>query len=434
MRHPLPVPHSDSRDAEALAALTPSDEGDFLTRGGLLYAWREARLRTRTWAWARSLDTPIGPRITLRDEAGIATHGLNFVTQDPLSLASHPAVYEAVREALRHGLHAPGSHCFAGSTAASVRLETMLADLFALEHVLLFSSGWAAAYGALTALVRPEDHVVLDTCVHPSLRAGATTATANVHYHAHGDRSALASRLAAIRDSDARAALLVVTETLFPWESDSPDLRAIQDLCRAHGAALLVAVGYDLGVTGPGGLGILGAQQMLGQVDFIVGSFAKTLATNGGFFATRSAGAKQLVRFFASSHASSNGLAPLQAAIAQEGLRIVTSQEGAELRANLACAVTALREACAARLLHCLGSNAALVPIAIGSEGEARLTEALASERGVLCSVVEEPFVPRGTARLALHVMAAHRSDHAIEAAEKIAAARTEARARLALA
>jgi len=407
----------------SLRRLVQSSGPDLLTRGDPLLAWRDARLRSGVWAWARSLDGPVGPRVTIRDEAGIASHGLNFVTQDPLSLATHPALHEAAREGLAHGLHASGSPCFAGSNAASGRLETTLAELFGLEHVLLFPSGWAAAFGTLTALVQPGDHVVIDECAHPAFMTGALAATPHVHGHAHLDRAALAHRLGAIRAGDSRSAILVVTETLFPWESDGPDLQAMQEVCRRYGAVLLVAVGHDLGVSGPGGLGMLGAQQMLGRVDLVVGSFAKTLATNGGFFATRSASAKQLVRFLASSHAASNGLAPLQATIAHESLRIVVSDEGERLRANLASAVTALRAAGAARGLRCLGASAALVPIAIGAEADARLTAALAAKRGVLCAVVEEPFVARGAARLALHVMAAHRPDHAVEAAEKIAAA-----------
>ncbi len=429
MGHAFPPPGNGRVYDGSLPALLQSTGPDFLTRSEPLLTWRDARLRAGAWGWARALDAPFGPRVTARDEAGIAVHGLNFVTQDPLSLAAHPALLAAAREAVHHGLHAPGSPCFVGSSGPSVQLEAMLAELLVLEHVLLFPSGWAAAFGALTALLQPTDHVVIDSCAHAALVAGAFAATPHVHRYAHNDHDALDRSLAALRDADAHVGILVVTEALFPFESDSPDLRGLHERCRSRNAALLVATGHDLGVSGQNGMGVLAAQQMLGHVEFVVGSFAKTLAVNGGFFATRSASAKQLVRFRASPYAASNGISPIQAAIARESLRIVTSPEGERLRANLASAVGALREACAARGLPCLGTNAALVPIAIGSEHDARLTAAFATERGVVCAVLEEPFVPPNTARLALHVMAAHRTEHAIEAAQKIAAALAEARA-----
>ncbi len=410
--------------------------GDYVRPGGRnlparaddLARWRDARLRAGLWAWARSVDPPVGPRATLRNDAGIAAHGLNFVTQDPLALLAHPALVATAVDALRtYGVHAPGSPAFAGAALPSAELERALATFLGLPHVVLFPSGWGAAFGALTALLQPDDHVVIDAHAHPSLHHGAAAATAHVHRHRHLDLDAVAKRLATIRRDDAEAAILVVTESLFPFEADTPDLRALHGACQAHEASLLVAVGHDLGVTGPSGTGVLGAQEMLAHVDLVVGSFAKSLATNGGFLATRSAGTKQLVRLRAGPHVASNALSPLQAAVARESLRIVGSEEGDRLRANLARAVETFRAACARHTLACAGATGALVSVLVGDEGTARIAEALAAERGIHTALIEDPLVPRGTARLGLHMTAAHRPEHTVDAADRIAVAIAEA-------
>lgn len=399
-------------------------------RAGALAEWRERRLRSGLWTWGRSLDGTPGARVTMRDEAGIARHGLNFATPDPLSLTAHPAIHDAATLALRRfGPHAPGPSALAGANASNGALEAAIAALVGFEHVVLFPSGWSASFGALTALVRADDHVVIDAAAHPALRAGAEAATRLVHRYTHDDLDDAATRLRAIRATDPRATILVVTESVFPFEARCPHLGALRAACHAYGAAVLVAVGWDLGVVGPRGAGLLGAAEVAGDVHFVVGSLAKTFAANGGFFATRSADLQQLVRFRASTHLSSNALSPIDVAVATEAIGIARSGEGDELRANLWRAADTLRRACARHDLACTSDVPAMAQIAIGSERVARLAEAYAAARSVLVSLVEDPLVPASRARLLLHVTATHRPEHAVEAAATIADAIARARA-----
>jgi glycine C-acetyltransferase/8-amino-7-oxononanoate synthase len=422
-------PGEGGRLQRTIGELVHSSGRDPLARADGLAAWRDVRLRAGMWPWGRSLEGAIGPRVTVRNEVGMASYGLNFVTQDPLALLSHPTLFDAALDALqRFGPHSAGSPCFAGASIAARTLESALAELLGREHVLLFPSGWAAGFGTLQAIVRPTDHVVIDAAAHPSLQAGAAAATRQTWPYGHCDVAAATAHLRAIRARDATAAIVVVTETLFAFESDGPDLGALQAACRAHDAVLLAACGHDLGTMGPGGTGVLGLQQRLADVDLVIGTFAKAFATNGGFLATRSADVKQWVRFAASSHAHSNALAPAQAAVATEAIRIVRSEEGERLRVNLADAVAALRDACGRAGLAPLGLPSALVPIPVESVGLARVAEALAADRGVLVTPLEAPFVAAGTARLALHVMASHRPDQARDAAELLARAVADAR------
>jgi glycine C-acetyltransferase len=123
--------------------------------------------------------------------------------------------------------------------------------------------------------------VVLDALAHACLQEGANSATANVRLHRHLDIGSARTCLQKIRAKDAENGILVVTESLFSMDSDTPDLRAFQDLCREFEATLLVDVAHDLGSMGQGGRGFIGTQGMTGQIDIVMGSFSKTFASNG---------------------------------------------------------------------------------------------------------------------------------------------------------
>ena len=99
---------------------------------------------------------------------------------------------------------------------------------------------------------------------------------------------------------------------------------------------------HDLGALGPGGGGVLAAQGLLGKVDLVMGSFAKTFASNGGFLASHSPAAKQFAKYYGNPHMFSNALSPVQAAVVSEAIRIVRSPEGDDLRARLLDRVNAL--------------------------------------------------------------------------------------------
>src|SRR5262249_25642590 len=151
------------------------------------------------------------------------------------------------------GPHSASSPMLQGNTTLSLLLENALADLLRMEQVVLFSTGWGAGFGTITALIRPADHVILDHLAHACLQQGAQAATQNVRRHPHLDIEAVRRHLQEIRAGDTRNGILVVTEGLFSMDSDSPDLQTLQDLCHEYEATLLVDVAHDLGAIGPGG-------------------------------------------------------------------------------------------------------------------------------------------------------------------------------------
>jgi 7-keto-8-aminopelargonate synthetase-like enzyme len=402
---------------------------DLLRRTEPVEAWHNARSADGLWQYARSLDGAPHPIASIRDESGLGARGINFASQDYLSLASHPQVLEAAARALREaGPHSAGSAVLLGNTRTSLALEEAIAGLVATEHVALFPTGWGAAFGAITALVQAQDHIVIDQFAHASLRQGASAATPNVSINRHLDVGHVRELLGAIRARDTEHGILVVTEGLFSMDSDTPDLAALQALCHEFGATLLVDVAHDLGAMGPGGGGCIAQQGMLGRIDLVMGAFSKSFASNGGFVATASRAVKRHLQLYAGPHMFSNALSPVQAAVILECIQIIRSDEGDGLRADLMRNVDGLRAHLAAEGLHCMGIPSAIVPVLIGSEKVSRLTGKLLFEQSVFVNQVEFPGVPVGASRLRLQLMSNHNMQQIKRAAPIIGQTVTRAR------
>ena len=434
MTHRVTVPDLDPRALSgSIADFARPPGADLLERTSAFFEWQSARRTSGLWPFSRSLESPPGAVARIKYEDGSPGEGLNFASQDYLSLAAHPAVRDAaVRAVGEFGVHSAGSPVLLGNTRLSLALERELAEALAMEHVVLFSTGWAAGFGSIVGLVRPNDHVVMDQLAHACLQQGAYACTRNVVRHAHLDADAVREALGGIRSQDTKNAILVVTEGLFSMDSDTPDIARVQETCREYGATLLVDVAHDLGALGPDGTGHIGLQRMLGKVDIVMGSFSKTFASNGGFLATHSRAVRQYVKAFGGSHTFSNALSPVQCAIVREALRIVRSEEGAERRARLLGAVNSLRDALAARGTPAMGAPSAIVPVPIGAESLARLASWLMFKAGVLANLVEYPAVGIGMARFRMQVMAAHTPAQAEQAAGLVDESVKAARAALA--
>jgi len=414
-----PIPFDPARDPAVLGASGALDGNvacyaqprgpDLLRRAGALDAWVQLRARHGVWPYGRVLDGPPGPIASVAADGEEPARGINFASQDYLSLAAHPAVHEAARRALHDaGPHSAGSAVLLGNTRYSQALEGALGELLGLDQLVLFPTGWAAAFGAITALVHSLDYVVIDALAHASLRQGAACATRNVLVHRHLDCDHVRELLARIRATDAVNAILVVTEGLFSMDADSPDLPLLQHLCREYGATLLVDVAHDLGALGPGGGGVLASQRMLGKADIVMGSFSKTFATNGGFVACAQPVARRQLQLYAGPHMFSNALSPMQAAVALASLAIVASTEGDALRADLLRNAVELRALLGCSGLHCLGGPSPIVPVWTGLEAAARVAGMLLARDAVFVNPVEFPGVPLGAARLRLQLMARH--------------------------
>ncbi|QDE67707.1 aminotransferase class I/II-fold pyridoxal phosphate-dependent enzyme [Myxococcus xanthus] len=405
---------------------------DLLGRTEPFFEWQESRRQAGLWPYSRSLEAAPKAECGVRSETGAARQGLNFGSQDYLSLSTHPAVVEAAQRAIQdYGLHSAGSAMLGGNTTPSLMLEKALAEHLQTPHVALFSTGWGAGFGVIAGLVRPDDHVVLDALSHACLQQGAAAATTNVSRVPHLNNRAMRRKLQEIRARDTQNAVLVVTEGLFSMDSDVPRIEELQSICREYGAALLVDVAHDLGAMGPRGTGSLGVQGLLGKVDLVVGAFSKTFASNGGFVATRSPAVRQFIRIMGGPHIFSNALLPMQAAVVLESLRIVRSEEGDALRAKARENILALRGAFEARGVTCLGEPSNVVPVQVGDAKVARLASKKVFDRDIFANLVEYPAVRLRETRFRMQVMASHTLEQVQRAADGVCDSIDEARAEL---
>lgn len=396
----------------SLADFASPPGANLMTRHAPLAEWLDARTAHELLPYRRTVGGMITPLAVADGADGRRHPGLNLASQDYLSLSSHPSVHAAAARAIRdYGVHSGGSAALQGGSDLSRQLADALREHLEMEYVVLFPTGWGAAFGAVTALVRPGDHIVLDRLAHASLRSGATAATRNVRRVDHADPTAVRTALAEIRATDATHGILVVTEGLFSMDSDSPDLAGLQAVCREYDATLLVDVAHDLGSLGPRGTGHLGREGLVGQVDLVMGSFSKTFASNGGFVASRHPGVRAAVEAYGGPHVFSNALSPVQSATVLEALRLVRSDEGASRRAQLEAVATALREALTGAGATVLGDVSAIVPVHVGHTAAARLAARRVLQAGVFANLVEFPAVGVRAARLRLQVQA----DHTVE-------------------
>lgn len=382
---------------------------NLLERSEGFFRWQDLRRRHDLWPFSRSTDESPSTVTSARDDTGARFRGVNFASQDYLSLSSHPEIKRVAQAVIEEfGVHSAGSAALVGNTSHSVELERRIADFLGAPEAILFPTGWAAGYGVIKGFVRSSDWVVMDALAHTCLQEGANAATRNIALFRHNQVDECRDKLEMIRARDAECGVMVVTESLFSMDSDTPQLAAMQALCREFDATLLVDVAHDLGSLGQDGRGHIGLQRMTGEIDVVMGSFSKTFGANGGFATCRSRAVKEYLRFYSPPCTFSNAVSPVQAATVLKAFDIIESAEGAELRRKLMYNIVSLRQRLVAAGFEVYGDPSAIVCVKMGSEALARLVSRRLPEAGLIVNLVEFPAVPKGQARFRMQVMANH--------------------------
>jgi 7-keto-8-aminopelargonate synthetase-like enzyme len=401
---------------------------DLLGRTEGFFKWQNLRRLNGLWPFSRATEDGPDTVCWAQDDSGNKIHGVNFASQDYLSLSSHPAIKAAAIETIeRCGVHSAGSPALVGNTSHSLVLERKIADFLKMEEVVLYPTGWAAGFGVIKGLVRSADHVVRDMLSHSCLQEGASAATDNIHLFRHLDNEYCRNILSKIRAKNTESGILVVTESLFSMDSDTPDLAALQALCHEFNATLVVDVAHDLGNLGQDGRGHIGMQNMLGKIDVVMGSFSKTFASNGGFVACKSRAVKEYLRFYSAPATFSNALSPVQAATILKAFEIVESIEGRVQRLALMANILTLRHHLREEGLEYYGDPSAIVCVKMGTEGLARLVSKHLPELGLVANLVEFPAVPKGAARIRMQVMARHTEKNIADAVQILKTAKAQA-------
>lgn len=333
-----------------------------------------------------------------------------------LGLTRHPRVVQAARDAVeRYGTSMTGSRLLNGTTHLHQRLEALLAEFFGKEACLTFTTGYQANLGAISALVNRRAAVVIDKADHASIYDGAALSEGELFRFRHNDTEHLEQILAKVtRDK----AALVVVDGVFSMGGDLAPLPQLIEVCQRYSARLLVDDAHGVGVVGKGGRGTASHFGVESDVDLIVGTFSKSLASIGGFVAGP-AEVIEWMQHFARSIVFSASLPPASVVAATTALEVLMEQP--ELVDKVNANGRHLREGLRKAGFDVGQSETPIVPIVIGDE--VRMVnfwkELLAN--GVYTNAVIFPAVPRGAGILRTSCMATHTTEQLDTAIELMA-------------
>ena len=338
----------------------------------------------------------LGRKNLLRERhAPLDPTSVSFCSNDYLGLASVPLTGHTPRGA-------GASRLLAGERAAHGELERAIATWLHTEDALVFSSGYAANIGTVSALAEPGDVIVSDALNHASLIDGCRLSKARTIIVPHLDLEAIADAISTA--SSGRA--WVIVESYYGMDADSPNLRELRALCDATGAALIVDEAHALGVFGPDGRGLCAEQGVV--PDVLIGPMGKSLGHCGAFVA----GCRALTTWLwnrARSFVFSTGISPALAASARRALEQSIAEPWR--RHTVLAHANHLRESLDAMGLTVLGYGH-ILPIVIGDAHAAVEAAAALSAHGLHVLAVRPPTVPHGTSRLRLTVTARHTDVH----------------------
>ncbi|MGA2750569.1 MAG: 8-amino-7-oxononanoate synthase [Verrucomicrobiota bacterium] len=353
----------------------------------------------------RRVDSPQNARIEIDGQPL-----LNFSSNDYLGLANDPLLKEAAIAAVKQfGAGSGASRLICGSLAPHHRLEEALASFKGTEAALTFSSGYAAAFGAIGALLDSNDVIVVDKLVHACIVDAARLSGAKLRVFGHNNLNDLEKilrwadrRHAAppLTPSARRPRTLIVTESIFSMDGDPAPLRELAALKDKFGAWLMVDEAHATGLYGKLRRGLAEELEVAEKIEIQMGTLGKAFGAAGGYIC----GSVPLIDCLinrARSFIFSTAPVPAAAAAAAAGVQIVAGAAGEERRNRLWSNVTEISR-------HIDSKGSAIIPLLIGEEGKAMDKAAALRKSGVYVPAIRFPTVAHGQARLRLTVSAGH--------------------------
>jgi 8-amino-7-oxononanoate synthase len=362
----------------------------------------------------RLLEGPAGPLVEMEGAEKVMLGSNNY-----LGLTGDPRVKQAARDALEtYGTALTGSRLLNGTIPLHAELEREIAEWMGTGDAIVFTTGYQANVGCLSTLLAPGDTVICDSGDHASIMDGVMMSRARLRPFRHNRVDKLEQMLE--RAAGDGGGVLVVVDGVYSMEGDVCDLPPIIELCRRHGARLMVDEAHGVGVLGARGAGACEAFGLEDQVDLRMGTFSKSLASCGGFIAGP-ADVIDFLRIQARAFLFTASAVPAAIGAALAALRICRSSEGPELFARVLDNARYL-----GRGLHALGFTvaepatladgsqllSAVVPIVVGDDWQAVIFWKALFDAGVYTNVALYPAVPRGHALLRTSLMATHEREH----------------------
>jgi 8-amino-7-oxononanoate synthase len=361
------------------------------------------------YPYFRPISSAQGTEVTLNGK-----RVLMFGSNSYMGLTDHPKVKEAALAAIgKYGTGCSGSRFLNGTLDLHLACEEKLAHFVKKEDALLYATGFQVNQGVISALVGRGDCVILDKLDHASIVDGAKLSAGTLVRFKHNDMSSLARVLEGCPASGGK---LIVVDGVFSMDGDLAKLPEIVHLATKHDALVMVDDAHGLGVLGEGGRGTAAHFGLTDSVDFIMGTFSKSLASLGGFVAADAATIKYL-RHNSRALIFSASMPPSNVAAVMAALEIVQA-EPERIRAlwnNTHRMAGGLR-----KMGFALGDSATpILPVRIGDNLTCCKACRLLQEEGVFVNPIVAPAVEPGHAMLRVSLMATHTFDQIDVAIEK---------------
>lgn len=345
----------------------------------------------------RLLESPQRARVTVDGREYVA-----FCSNDYLGLAADPRLAAAATEGIaRYGVGGGASHLILGHSSAHHALEEALAQFVGLPRALLFSTGYMANMGVVSALTGRGDAIFADRLNHASLNDAALVSRAAFKRYGHNDLDAL-ERL--LKTTPARRRL-VVTDAVFSMDGDLAPVAALLELCERHDAYLFIDDAHGFGVLGESGRGTLAHFGLVSDRIIYMATLGKAAGVAGAFVAGDETLIETLIQN-ARTYIYTTATPPLLAHALLSSLQIIAAEEWR--RERLRALIAQLRDGLGAAPWTLMVSETPIQPLLVGGNDEALALSAKLAAAGLLVPAIRPPTVPAGTARLRISLSAGH--------------------------
>ncbi|CAM3471396.1 8-amino-7-oxononanoate synthase [Parendozoicomonas haliclonae] len=346
----------------------------------------------------RTLEGPQQPEVVIDGKPVLA-----FCSNDYLGLANHPEVIRSFQNAAnQYGVGGGASHLVNGHSRAHQQLEEELAAFTGRPRALLFSTGYMANLGVISALLGKGDAVFEDRLNHASLLDGGLLSGAKFQRFLHCDPASLEQKLA--RTEAPRK--LVVADGVFSMDGNIAPLKDYAAVAQKHDAWLMVDDAHGFGTVGHGGRGVADLFDLgMRELPVLMGTLGKAFGTSGAFVA----GSEELIETliqFARTYIYTTSIPPGVAEATRTSLKILEQDEWR--REHLQSLIQRFRLGCEQLGLELMASSTPIQPIVMGEADKALSFSRKLEERGILVTAIRPPTVPKGSSRLRVTLSASH--------------------------
>jgi 8-amino-7-oxononanoate synthase len=364
------------------------------------------------YPYFRVIESAQDPEIVMNGRHMIMIGSNNY-----LGLTNHPKVKEAAIEAIKkYGTGCAGSRFLNGTLSIHVDLEEKLARFMRKEAALIFSTGFQVNLGVISALVGKDDVAIIDKMDHASIIDGCRLSFGEVKKFRHNDMSDLERLLREYESKDK----LIVVDGVFSMEGDIAHLPEIIALTKKYGARVMIDDAHGIGVLGQTGRGTAEHFGLEDEVDLIMGTYSKSLASIGGFIAG-SAEVIHYIKHCARSLIFSASPTPASVASVSAALDIIETEP--ERREALWRNTKKMFKGFKELGFEVGPSQTPIIPIVVGESENAFIMAMMLQEEGVFANVAVSPAVPNGRALIRTSYMATHTEEqlnHVLMAFEKV--------------